>query len=274
MSSANAAALVDQVIAALEPNSRVALIRRVPELFGIAQQPGIYAAVAARVYVPALAPDFAYVHWKPSYELGTLERAYDDAATLTAGFTAVDAAALTQVLTSAPHTLRIFRLLLGLTPQELAASTLRLQDSACACSINGSRIKGIEEGAKCDVATATCLGQVIHSSMSGVLFPPPPTKEVRSKIDKPDTAAGWDTVRRLAHDGVPLPMFLHQRHYGGAFRQLLDATSTQRGDILEEAVEELFRAHRIPFVRTGSANQEEIASRFGLTVRPAPDFVL
>jgi len=31
-------------------------------------------------------------------------------------------------------------------------------------------------------------------------------------------------------------MFLHQRLYGGAFRQILDATSTKRGDLIEEEV--------------------------------------
>jgi hypothetical protein len=75
-------------------------------------------------------------------------------------------------------------------------------------------------------------------------------------------------------DGVPLSVFLHQRLYGGAFRQLLDATSTERGDILEDAVAELFTGSQIPSVRTGSNNQEEIASRFGITVKPAPDFVV
>lgn len=69
-------------------------------------------------------------------------------------------------------------------------------------------------------------------------------------------------------------MFLHQRAYGGAFRQLLDATSSQRGNVLEDPVEELFASARVPFLRTGSHSQAEIAVRFGLTVRPAPDFVI
>ena len=32
-------------------------------------------------------------------------------------------------------------------------------------------------------------------------------------------------------------------------------------------------ANGVPYIRTGSHNQEEIAERFNLTVRPAPDFV-
>jgi len=69
-------------------------------------------------------------------------------------------------------------------------------------------------------------------------------------------------------------MFLHQRHYGGAFRQLLDATSELRGGMIEDAVEALFSDHGIRYIRTGSHNQAEIAARFEVTVQPAPDFVV
>jgi hypothetical protein len=55
---------------------------------------------------------------------------------------------------------------------------------------------------------------------------------------------------------------------------LLDATSRARGDVLETPVEELFTAAGVPYVRTGAHNQAEIAAWFGLTVRPAPDFVV
>ena len=98
--------------------------------------------------------------------------------------------------------------------------------------------------------------------------------EVRSKIQKPDTAEGWSTVRKYARHGVPFPIFLHQRFCGGAFRQLLDATSSKRGNLLEDAVEKLFTANGIHFVRTGPSTQKTIAARFGLTVKPAPDFVV
>jgi len=69
-------------------------------------------------------------------------------------------------------------------------------------------------------------------------------------------------------------MFLHQRHYGGAFRPLLDATSTQRGNLIEDAVEERFQDHGVLYVRTGAHNQAEIEERFEVTVHPAPDFVV
>ena len=77
-----------------------------------------------------------------------------------------------------------------------------------------------------------------------------------------------------AAERVPYSVFLHQRHYGGAFRQLLDATSEQRGNLIEDAVEALFTVNGVPFVRTGAHNQAEIAARFEVTVQPAPDFVV
>lgn len=43
---------------------------------------------------------------------------------------------------------------------------------------------------------------------------------------------------------------------------------------MEDPIEELFRSNRIPYVRTGAHDQAAIATRFGLTVRPAPDFVV
>ena len=74
--------------------------------------------------------------------------------------------------------------------------------------------------------------------------------------------------------GCTLKVFLHQRHYGGAFRQVLDATSARRGDLIEDAVEALFVEHGLSFIRTGSHNQADIAERFEVRVTPVPDFVV
>ena len=115
---------------------------------------------------------------------------------------------------------------------------------------------------------------VIDQTMRKTLFGTSPSSEIRLKTDKPDTIDGWASVQKYAAGGVPLALFLHQRQYGGAFRQLLDATSSKRGDVIDDAVQELLENLQIPFVRTGSHNQEEIATRFGLTVKPAPDFVM
>lgn len=260
-------------ISAAEWNERVALIRRIPEDFGTAHLQEVYSETARQVYVPHLAPDFAFIPWRPDYELERFTAAYDRAHSLTNGFQDVSVADLERILMEAPETLRIFRVLLGFTGQELAAASALVAAELEVSEVGRGRIKSMEEGRKPPESAAQLTAQVVDRAMSGGMGESP-SDEVRAKIDKPDTKQGWETVRGYAAQGVPFAMFLHQRHYGGAFRQLLDATSTARGDILEDAVQSLFEEKSIPFVRTGSHNQAEIESRFGLTVRPAPDFVV
>jgi hypothetical protein len=265
---------VEEVAAAADWNVRVALIRRVPEAFGTNLHRDVYARIADRVYVPKLVPDFAYVHWRADYELPHIEAAYRLAYSLTSGFTRTDVETLAHAVATQSRTLLVFRLLLGLTAQELAAATRIAAASHGVSFLSTARVKSLEAGSPCNPETARCCALVIDEGMRGELFGAPPTGAVQPKIRKPDTLEGWVTVQRYATEGVPLEVFLHQRHYGGAFRQLLDATSTDRGDILEDAVEELFGENGIKFIRTGSHNQEEITRRFGVTVRPAPDFVV
>jgi len=263
-----------EIVAATDWNARVALIRRVPEDFGKSLHRGVYSRIAEWVYVPNLAPDFAYVHWRDEYELASIEQSYEAAHELTAGFTVTDAQTLTAAISSRSRTLQVFRLLLGLTTQEFATATQIVAERHDLQALSNSRIKSLEAGSACTEKTARCCALVIDEIMTGELFGTPPTGAVQPKIRKPDTLEGWTTVQHYASEGVPLAVFLHQRHYGGSFRQLLDATSTRRGDILEDAVEEAFRENGIRFIRTGSHNQDEIAGRFGVTVRPAPDFVV
>jgi hypothetical protein len=136
---------------------------------------------------------------------------------------------------------------------------------------------GMEAGRRVrpDVARTCAIAIELVMNRDGELFPRPPDgSPLRLKIEKPDTGEGWETVRRYEATGVPLAVFLHQRAYGGSFRQLLDATSSERGDLVEDAMEKLLVDERIPYVRTGAHNQAVIEERFGLTVKPAPDFVL
>ncbi len=267
------ATAVKRIASAKTWNKRVALIREIPEEFGKAQHQAVYAAIAEAIYVAQLAPDFAYIHWRDEYELPKIEIAYEQAHALTRAFVDVGPTSLARTIQAAPATVIIFRLLLGFTTQEFAASTVITAGQLGYAPLSNSSIKAMENGKATTAEIAETVAVVIDQAMRGKLFPER-IGEVRSKINKPDTAAGWDTVRTYAVQNVPFPVFLHQRHYGGAFRQLLDATSGKRGDLLEQAVEELFTANRIRFVRTGPSNHKTIAKKFGLTVKPAPDFVV
>ncbi len=267
------AVAVERIAEAKDWNQRVALIRKVPEAFGKTHHQAVYSAIAKAVYVSKLAPDFAYIDWREEYELTAIKKAYSLAFDLTGGFENVSVEALAEAIARSPETVRIFRLLLGFTTQELSASTAIAPEQIPGKPVSNSTIKSMENGKSATIATAQAVAVVIDQTMRGGLFAKR-DGDIRSKINKPDTSDGWNTVRKYAAENVPFAVFLHQRHYGGAFRQLLDATSGKRGDLLEQAVEELFDAERVSFIRTGSNNQAEIATRFGLTVKPAPDFVV
>lgn len=271
------AELAEAVAAAPNWNVRVALIRTVPEVFGTAEHTAVYAAIAERVYVPTLSPDFAYIHWREEYELASLDTAYERAKNGTAGFTLVGRPDLTRVLSENPDTLRVFRLLLGLTVPEFAETCRLAAERLGLETVTRSAVSTAEGGGRIapDVAMACATAIDLVMNRDPALFPPTPEGSIlRRKIEKPDTAHGWESVRRYAAEGVPLSILLHQRAYGGAFRQLLDATSSERGDLVEDPVERIFVEEGIPYIRTGAVNQAVISERFGLTVRPSPDFVI
>jgi len=80
---------VDAIATAKTWDARIALVRHIPEQFGTAAHQAVYSAIARRVYLPSLAPDFAYVHWHDDYELPLAVQTYDLAFALTDGFSRV-----------------------------------------------------------------------------------------------------------------------------------------------------------------------------------------
>jgi hypothetical protein len=255
-------------------NERVNRIRQVPARHGTDEHPGIHAQIAKLLYVPHLAPDYAYIHSADFYELPHFQNAYNEAATATVDFTKVSVADLTSALEQTPTTLLPLRVITGLTRSEFAASTELAALPLGLAPLSASKVDSMErKGTNTSHDEARVAAETLDQIMSGTLFGVP-TGALKSKQDKPDTLKGWQTAQSFATGGVPYATFLHQRHYGGAFRQVLDATSTLRGDLIEDAVEALFVAKKIPYIRTGAHNQAEIAARFEVTVLPAPDFVV
>lgn len=276
---------IQSILTADTWTQRIQQIRLVPQRHGTEDHIAIYAAVARELYMPHLAPDFAYIHESSFYETEHFFEAYDEAAKLTDGFKRVAETDIQAALLQCPRTLLVFRTLLGLTKDEFAHSTLLTGGPEDSAALSSSQIDTMERSSidaprantPAALAKATAQARIasktIDMVMNGELFGDAPPG-LRSKQQKPDTVKGWDSVRSYATNDVPLKVFLHQRHYGGAFRQVLDATSTLRGDLIEDAVEALFTERGVSFIRTGSHNQSDIARRFEVHVTPAPDFVV
>ncbi len=255
-------------------DQRIAQIRLIPLNHGTNEHPRIYAEIARLLYVPHLAADFAYIHEDHFYGRKYFEQVYADAFSATEGFTKVTEDKLTSVIEDNPRTLLVFRTITGLTKGEFAHATIMAGKPISLKPLKQNKVDAMERNGTATTheqakVAAKTISQVIDGSLFGV-----PPGDLVSKQAKPDTENGWKSVKLFAADGVPFSLFLHQRHYGGAFRQILDATSKKRGDLIEDAVEALFMENGIPYIRTGSANQGEIAARFEVRVTPAPDFVV
>ncbi len=270
---------VEETVAAITAadtwDTRVTEFRYIPQRHGTDDQPKIYATIARELYVPHLIADFAYVHDAPFYDDAYFGQVYQVASEGTAAFANVSVDDLSTVLRADARTLLVFRTICGLVRNEFADSTtLVAQQLNLSGAVSGGRVDAAERGnSQFNPSEAHVIAATIDQLIRRELFSDAPPG-LHSKQDKFDTRDGWDTVRQLATGGVPYHHFLHQRHYGGAFRQVLDATSTQRGDLLEDAVQALFEQAGIPHIRTGSHNQGDIAARFQVTVTPAPDFVV
>lgn len=265
---------VSRILTAPSWDKRVAQIRLVKQNHGTADHARIWAQVARKGYVSDLAPDFAYIHEAPFYEADYFREVYSATVAATDNFARVDAEWLTHVLQSDPRTLLVLRTVVGLTKQEFAHSTTLVGEARGWQPLSPGKVDSMEKhGTHITTKQAQVAALTLDEIMAGSLFGEPGAN-LRSKQTKSDTEHGWLSVRSVAAQGVPYVDFLHQRHYGGAYRQVLDATSTQRGNLLEEAVEQLFSAAGVPYIRTGSHNQADIAARFEVRVAPAPDFVV
>lgn len=243
-------------------------------MHGTNEHPGIYAEVARQLYVAHLAPDYAYVPIEDFYEFPHFDDAYAKAAAATTGFTKVSVVELEAAIMAAPTVMLPLRVITGLLRNEFAGATKIVGEVLGLKPLSASKVDSMERsGTAVSQEQARLAAETIDRIMRGTLFGRPPG-DLKAKQEKPDTIDGWRSVQRYAAQGVPYGVFLHQRHYGGAFRQLLDATSELRGGLIEDAVEALFKKHGVRYIRTGSHNQAEIVARFEVTVQPAPDFVV
>jgi hypothetical protein len=186
----------------------------------------------------------------------------------------VTVADLAAAIETEPIVLLPLRVVTGLLKNEFAGATRLVAEPLGLRPLSPSKVDSMEHsGTATSAEQARVAAETLHHIMSGTLFGNPPGN-LTSKQRKPDTISGWGTVRQYAEDGVPYDVFLHQRHYGGAYRQVLDSTSELRGNLIEDSVEALFSDHDILYIRAGSHNQAEIESRFEVQVRPTPDFVI
>lgn len=270
--------LIQKISGTTDPQTRVQLIYSARGQIAPNDWPMVCAAVAEAGFVPNLAPTFHFVPFPKKYaDERAFAKAYDHAVRFTDGFTNVGGDVLADTIRQYPPTLRIFRLIAGYSPNELATTIEMLMNA----KLSVASIERLEGGGRASSRTmpgieaaGALLSGLIGGAGGFAVTPELRAAGFRSKTDKPDTREGWATVHRWHSDGVPYAQLLYQRFYGGVFRQVQDAGGYLKGDLLEDAVEALFDDAGVPALRTTSEASQRLAREtFGVTVQPAPDFI-
>ncbi len=144
----------------------------------------------------------------------------------------------------------VFRLITGYTWSELSDILLTKLDT----SVQPQKLQRIERADALDQVPGppgddviSKLGEALFGIVKGTLMALPEDLEsdrFRSRQDKIDTEKGWASVHDCATQGVSLADLLYERYTGRPFAYVRDALSSQKGDILEDALEKLLKEHR------------------------------
>lgn len=95
-------------------------------------------------------------------------------------------------------------------------------------------------------AACTALTEgAVDTSQDGVIH----------RLDKIDTKEGLDSIRYVSENHVPYAVLLYERYLGRPFASHRDGVSELVGDVMENAIEDLLSAARVPFRKTKRAER-------------------
>ena len=138
---------INLIVGATTWDERVNRMRQIPARHGTNEHAGIHAKVAKLLYVPHLAPDFAYIHGADFYELPHFQLAYNKAAAATAEFTKVSVADLEAAIQAEPSVLLALRVITGLTKGEFAASSVLVAEPLGLKPLTSNKVDSMERRA-------------------------------------------------------------------------------------------------------------------------------
>lgn len=75
------------------------------------------------------------------------------------------------------------------------------------------------------------------------------------RLDKIDTKEGLESVRYVSEQHIPYAVLLYERYLGRPFASHRDGVSELVGDVMENAIEDLLAAARVPFRKTKRAER-------------------
>lgn len=228
---------------------------------------------AVRRYQSKLTPQYHVVPWSDLImESDDFADIYQRTAEVVGDFAVLDVAGVKRALTEYPRSLMVFRLILGYTWDDLADVIV----SKLGVAVSKEKIRQIEHAESVsDIpgrvvdGVMDALAEAIDGIVCGRLMALPPDLDpnrFRTRRQKIDTENGWISVAGCVEGRITFGELLYERYTGRPFAYVRDALSEQKGDILEDALEAMFRREGISYVRVTS----NIAPGF----EQAPDYLL
>jgi hypothetical protein len=205
----------------------------------------------------------------PAFETG-----YQALKKATAGFTTIEAGAITATIYATPIAFIVLRTIMGFTPSEWADVTTERTGVA----VDQGSARTMDRRIR--VAPATPLkdkGSLIDTRLKAMIVAAVETLEkgtngvdralILHRLDKVDTADGVASLRPIADLGVPYPILLYERFLGRPFAGHRDSVSELVGDVVESAVEDVLSKVGVSYRKTKRA--ERITG-----FDQAPDFIV
>ena len=212
----------------------------------------------AQKFADSLQTFFEFVPWDSTivWDEKEFEVAYSVVERETRSFADVEERTIERILTAHPETLLIFRMIVGLTLDELSfilqeMGFLISKDELREVERKGTPLRGklAEKWGKAVRGVASVIFRGVEEGLLNV----PEGVDIsafKRRTEKIDTREGWESVRKAALKGVRYVDLLYQRYIGGIFRQVADASSSLKAEILEGPIETLLTKEGIPFYRT------------------------
>lgn len=210
----------------------------------------------SRQYQTRLTPLYHAVPWSDwIIERETFLKIFRLTSELVGDFSVISAPRISETISRYPRSLMVFRLVTGYTWNEFSDILLTKLDTG----IQPQKLQQIERAETIEDVPGRPsedairkLGEALFGIVEKTLMVLPDDLDpdrFRSRQDKIDTEEGWASVHRCVTEGISLADLLYERYTGRPFAYVRDALSEQKGDILEDALENLLKEHRIPYDR-------------------------
>jgi len=203
----------------------------------------------------------------------TFEKGYQTLRRYTDAFERMTSAAVLAAVRETPISFIVFRCILGFTPPEWGYVTTEMTgvvvDQGAARAIDRKiRLKPLTSINEEDSLTVQRIKAMVDAGIrtigegAGVV---PPT--IVHRLDKADTAHGFESLQSISNLGVPYPVLLYERLLGRPYATHRDSVSELVGEVVEAAIKNVLTDARITFRETKRA--ERIPG-----FDQAPDFII